>query len=154
MPDQYFIKPTWRNRKRKHWDEEATLLILSICACFVNWLCTVILEQILEKSITFTIPGCLASLGFIQRTYDGSLDIRISISLAKLSLNCVAAWAKDNQTFVSNIIQIIQWKVSTFRVNPMCLSSSNRLWSSLVHQLFWMETLTHNVIPWLTHHLQ
>lgn len=44
------------------------------------------------------LPGCLASLGFIQRTYDGSLDIRISISLAKLSLNCVAAWAKDNQT--------------------------------------------------------
>lgn len=37
------------------------------------------------------IPACLESLGLMQRTYDGSLDMRISISFARLALNCVAA---------------------------------------------------------------
>lgn len=38
------------------------------------------------------IPACLASLGLMQRTYDGSFDMRISMSFARLALNWVAAW--------------------------------------------------------------
>lgn len=38
------------------------------------------------------IPACLESLGLMQRTYDGSFDIRISMSFARLALNWVAAW--------------------------------------------------------------
>lgn len=37
------------------------------------------------------VPACLESLGLMQRTYDGSLDMRISMSLARLALNWVAA---------------------------------------------------------------
>lgn len=37
------------------------------------------------------LPACLESLGLMQRTYDGSLDMRISMSFARLALNCVAA---------------------------------------------------------------
>ncbi|KAG7275113.1 hypothetical protein CRUP_009473 [Coryphaenoides rupestris] len=33
------------------------------------------------------VPACLESLGLMQRTYDGSLDIRISMSFARLDLN-------------------------------------------------------------------
>lgn len=39
------------------------------------------------------IPACLESLGLMQRTYDGSLDMRISMSFARLALNWVAAWS-------------------------------------------------------------
>lgn len=49
--------------------------------------CTTLTEKGLE-----IIPDCLESLGLIQRTYDGSLDIRISMSFARLALNWVAAW--------------------------------------------------------------
>lgn len=37
-------------------------------------------------------PGCLASLGFRQRTYHGSLDMRISVRPIKLLLNWVATY--------------------------------------------------------------
>lgn len=43
------------------------------------------------------IPACLESLGLMQRTYDGSLDMRISMSLARLALNWVAAWGGRHQ---------------------------------------------------------
>lgn len=45
----------------------------------------------MEKK-TWLVPACLESLGLMQRTYDGSLDMRISISFARLDLNWVAAW--------------------------------------------------------------
>lgn len=45
-----------------------------------------------EQGIGSILPACLASLGLMQRTYDGSLDIRISINFARLVLNWVAAW--------------------------------------------------------------
>lgn len=37
-------------------------------------------------------PGCLASLGLMQRTYQGSLDIRISVKPTRLLLNWVTTW--------------------------------------------------------------
>lgn len=42
-----------------------------------------------------SVPGCLASLGLIQRTYDGSLDMRISISFIRLFLNWLAAYKTE-----------------------------------------------------------
>lgn len=44
-----------------------------------------------KRRIAF-IPACLESLGLMQRTYDGSFDMRISMSFARLALNWVAAW--------------------------------------------------------------
>lgn len=39
-------------------------------------------------------PGCLASLGLMQRTYQGSLDMRISVKPTRLLLNWVTTWWK------------------------------------------------------------
>ena len=40
----------------------------------------------------------MESLGLMQRTYDGSLDMRISMSFARLALNWVAAWKGRHKT--------------------------------------------------------
>lgn len=40
-------------------------------------------------------PGCLASLGLMQRTYQGSLDIRISVRSTRLFLNWVTTWGGE-----------------------------------------------------------
>lgn len=42
-------------------------------------------------------PGCLASLGLMQRTYHGSLDIRISVKPTRLLLNWVTTWRRENR---------------------------------------------------------
>lgn len=40
-------------------------------------------------------PGCLASLGLMQRTYQGSLDIKISVKPTRLLLNWVTTWGEN-----------------------------------------------------------
>lgn len=50
-----------------------------------------ILAHTKQKIRLDVIPACLESLGLMQRMYDGSLDMRISISFARLALNWVAA---------------------------------------------------------------
>lgn len=51
------------------------------------------------------IPACLESLGLMQRTYDGSFDMRISMSFARLALNWVAAWGGRHKHREKNVFK-------------------------------------------------
>lgn len=62
------------------------------CTCRGNFCFFICFFPILKFFMFKDVPGCLASLGLMQRMYDGSLDIRISMSFIRLFLNWVAAW--------------------------------------------------------------
>lgn len=72
------------------------LLIFSIDKVIhIKWL---LLDLHVLCPSSANIPACLASLGLMQRTYDGSFDIRISINFARLVLNWVAVCRQQQHT--------------------------------------------------------
>lgn len=72
------------------------LLIFSIDKVIhIKWL---LLDLHVLCPSSANIPACLASLGLMQRTYDGSFDIRISINFARLVLNWVAVCGQQQHT--------------------------------------------------------